>query len=732
MKLHKEFGMLAIIGVVVTTGFWGSTAVFAAEEVAEPLLEEVIVSARRRDEKLMDVPNAITVITEADRDLLVLDGMADYLRQIPGTTLVNAGPEYLSDISMRGQGGGRLGFSESATGIYRNGSYIAGGGFGGRSLSRMDFFDMESLQVYRGPQGALYGRNAVGGAVNVVSKRPSDTLEGWAKLGYGSFERTLLEAVINIPADDKFAVRFGGYYLDQNDGFITNVNTGAALDRNNQKGMRVAAEARPTNSFTVNLTIEYRESEAAGFSSLGFRAFRTDGVPLDPGKFERDISTDGRVEIKESTVFLEMLWQTAIGDLHADFNLKNRDGNRIADDFDHFIGFQNRVFRGTAVDLLSDQAEDFSRFGGVIYLASSNDNSNWNWLFGAEYQSFNDDVETVISGEGAIPPLNALRRSDAFTEELSSLAIFGSADVDLTDRWNLALEARVQNDKKDFTFDRVPLSSPARAFMVVDDKNWTKFTPGVTLSFDISDDQLLYGRIATGYRPGGFNVGIPTDIPDVGDLIAYSPEFIKSAEIGWKGPLFGRHFRTELAIYYATTDNVQAVTSPSVTTPGFILQNAGDNNTWGFEFQTSGVFEVGPGKLRLTLGLSANDGKWKDGAEVIASRNLVDISGFRVNRTRDFITNLNLAYTFPVGGNRLVAVSGSYQSARGGYENVINSRKLEGYRIFDARISLLGEQWKVSLFGKNLTDDIYRLQQVNLNDYFNQQRKYGVSVTYSF
>ncbi|NOY17684.1 MAG: TonB-dependent receptor plug domain-containing protein, partial [Gammaproteobacteria bacterium] len=346
MKAHSKLSTLAIVGIIMASGAWGSTPAFAAEEVEElileeVILEEVIISARRRDEKLMDVPDAITVISKADMDLLVLDSMADYLRQIPGTILVNGGPEYLSDISMRGQGGGRLGFSESATGIYRNGSYIAGGGFGGRSLSRMDFFDMESLQAYRGPQGALYGRNAVGGAVNVISKRPSDTSEGWAKIGYDSFERTLLEAVINVPANDKFAVRFGGYYLDQDDGFITDINTGATLDRNNQKGVRIAAEARPTDAFTINLTVEYRESEVASFSSLGFRAFRTDGVPLDPGKFERDVSTDGRAEIEESTIFLGMLWQTAIGELHADFNVKNRDGNRIADDFDHFIGFQN-------------------------------------------------------------------------------------------------------------------------------------------------------------------------------------------------------------------------------------------------------------------------------------------------------------------------------------------------------------------------------------------------------
>ncbi len=733
MNKYGTLKVLVMLELMVVAGLWVSAPAVAEGESLTPVLEEVIVTARRRDEKLMDIPAAISVISEADHDLLVLDDLADYLRQIPGAVLVNSGPEYLSDISMRGQGGGRLGFSESATGIFRNGLYVAGGGFGGRSLSRMDFFDMESLQVYRGPQGALYGRNAVGGAINVISKRPGDTFEGWAKIGYNDFDRFLLESVINLPVvEDKFALRLGGYYLDQSDGFITDINTGKTLDRSEQKGVRVAAQLQQDENFTVNLTIEYRESEAAGFSSLGFREFRTDRVPLDPSRFERDVSTDGRVVIDETTVFLQMLWETSVGEVHADFNYKTRDGARSNGDFDHFIGFQNRAFGGRPVEMFSDQTEDFSRYSGMLYLTSTDTSSRWNWLLGTEFQSYDDGVETRISGDGVIAPLNNLRRTDIFHEELESLAIFGSLDVDLTDRWSLALEARLQNDSKDFTFDRVPESAPRGAISLVEGKEWTRVTPGATLSYKLSDGHLIYGRLATGYRPGGFNSGIPADIPDVGNLVAFGPEYIKSAELGWKGPLFGRHLRADLAVFYAETGDVQAVTYPSPTSNGVILQNAGDNNTWGFEFQVQGLYEVGPGELRLTLGFSAVDGEWKEGSAVIASGKTVDISGTRVNRTRDLIANIGLAYSVPVSGNLMFVASGSYQSESGGYENVITTRKMQAFDLFDARLSLLGESWKCSVFVKNLTDKIYRLQQLSQNDYFNQRRSYGVSVTYLF
>lgn len=117
----------------------GALAADTPEEATE--LEEIVVTARKREERLRDVPVSVSALTESQMELLQLDEMDDYLRQMTGAILVNAGPEYLSDVSIRGQGGGCLGFSETATALFRNGIYIAGGGFGGRSLSRMDLFD---------------------------------------------------------------------------------------------------------------------------------------------------------------------------------------------------------------------------------------------------------------------------------------------------------------------------------------------------------------------------------------------------------------------------------------------------------------------------------------------------------------------------------------------------------------------------------------------------------------
>ena len=138
------------------------------------------VTARRREEEAIDVPLSVTAITAESEQRLVLDGIQDYIRQVPGATLVNSGPEYLNDFTLRGQGGGRQQFSESSTGIYKDGSYDAGGIFGGRQPSRLDLFDIERLEVLRGPQGAIrpqLGRRQI----NTVSRRPDPDELGGAR-----------------------------------------------------------------------------------------------------------------------------------------------------------------------------------------------------------------------------------------------------------------------------------------------------------------------------------------------------------------------------------------------------------------------------------------------------------------------------------------------------------------------------------------------------------------------
>lgn len=463
-----------------------------SQDVAGPGDAEILVTARKRAESLAEVPAAITVLGKEERELLVVDDADDILRQVPSATLVTSGPEFLNDITIRGQGGGRLGFSETATGIFRDGLFSAGGGFGGRSLSRMDLFDMERIEILRGPQGALYGRNSVGGAINIISVQPESVFGAELLARYSDPERIEVEGIVNVPVTDTLAVRVGGVYNRQSGGFITNLDTGEVIDKQDYQGVRASARYEPNDWLSFDLRFEYYDSEAPSFTGSGQRATRLDGRPLDPSPYERaELTTVGRARIDDATIQFGATAKLSFADLTFRMLHGKRNGGRFEEDGDHFDGGTGiDVAPGAAIlypDYRGQQTEDYSRTGGQIYL-SSKDGTALSWLVGAEFLATRSDVETgpdgcpaytgaalqqvpgcTVGAAGAFTPAtapastlsNAVRttgrlamRNETFREKLSSVSIFGSLEYQFADRWSVGAEARGQFDAKNFTFQR--------------------------------------------------------------------------------------------------------------------------------------------------------------------------------------------------------------------------------------------------------------------------------------
>lgn len=480
-RRQRAANRLAMMGGVAIAVLAELMAAGAARAQAAGDVGEVVVTARRRAEQLRDVPAAVTAITEADRQGLVLDRMEDYLRQIQGVTLVTSGPEYLNDISIRGQGSGRVGFTETATGLYRDGLYSSGGGFGGRSLTRMDLFDNSRVEVLRGPQGALFGRNAVGGAVNVISNTPKPDFGGTATVRRSDPDRTDLEAIVNLPLTDKVAARLGGFISDQHDGFIVNTTTGNFTDTQDSKGARLAIEARPSSKVTLGAMAEYYDSSAAGFTGLAR------SPTLDPGPDTRaNQNREGRTDIKEKGLSLRADVDLGWADMALRASHRERDGARTNEDDDHFVGLSlSDVAPGAAVaypDYSRPQFEDYRREVLQATFASK-PGGRVSWLFGAEYLNSRDKVVTEpldcpaytgaaqpatpgcfvgTAAVGAATTFSAAARQagrgtmnhDAFDEKVDSVSLFGAVEAKLAERWLLGLELRAQHDSRDYDFQR--------------------------------------------------------------------------------------------------------------------------------------------------------------------------------------------------------------------------------------------------------------------------------------
>ncbi|MEZ5955821.1 MAG: TonB-dependent receptor [Hyphomonadaceae bacterium] len=702
---------------------------------------EMVVTARRREEAMIDVPGAVSSISADDQQNFVIDNTADILRQLPSATLVNGGPAYSNEISLRGQGGGRVGFSESAVGVYRDGHYIAGGGFGGRGFNRLDLFDLQRIEVLRGPQGALYGRNAVGGAVNAVARRPGHEFGFEGSIGYNDIERTELEAIFNLPITQDAAFRIGGFWHDQRGGFVTQASTGETIDVEETSGARAVFELTPTNDTTIRVTYEYFDNLAPSFGINGYRALRFNSTPLDPSPFVRDLDRLGYASVVENSGYLDVEHDLGWANFDLRASFKVRDAGRTNDDLDHYLGFQGltSVFPPATpaqpYDLISTQLEDFNR-AGIIGTLTSPASSNFSWLVGVEYQQNHSAVDTDASGFAGSPAgLRAQLRLDTSVEELESWALFGAVEYNLTERLALGLEARVQVDDKTFAFDRTrnqPESLAVEILGVRLSESWTRVLPTATLRYNFSDAAAIYGRIALGYRPGGFNVGIPSDIPGAGNLIPYDPETATSYELGFKTRFWDNRLSLEGAVFYVETDDVQIVTAASTTNTSFILQNGTGTEILGAELEARGRVDIFGGRLTAGLGLSTSDGEFQDGTIAIVGGVPVDISGNRVNRTRDLIGTVNLLYRHALVNGLDGFISTSYQTQLGGFENAENSREFEEFSLVDARIGIENDNWRFSIYGKNLTDEVYVIQTISSNVFFNDPQTFGAELSFRY
>ena len=806
-------GLMTAVGLVLAA----APAAALARQADAQALDEIVVTARKRSETLVEVPAAISAITAQERRNLVLDGMKDYLRQAPSATLVTSGPEYLQDISIRGQGSGRLGFSEAATGLYKDGLYNAGGGFGGRSLSRMDLLDLERIEVLRGPQGALYGRNSVGGAVNIVGRAPEQALSGEVTVRLSQPDRAAVEGVLNLPlVEDKLAMRVAGLYDDQNGGFIENTTTGHKLDWQTYKGARAGLRWTPAAATSVDLTYERYESDTPAFSSLARRAVRVDGAVLDPSRWTRsDLDREGRARITEDSVYLTARHDYGFAELTAKIGWKGRDAGRENEDNDHFAGHSGLdVAPGAAVltpDYTLGQFEDYSRWVAQAYLSSKGEGP-LTWLAGVEILKTTDDVVIdpylcpaylgalqantagcVVGQAGALTGTAASVRSaarlavnhDAFSETLKSPSLFGSLEYKISEATTLGLEARLQRDKKSFWFERYakdplvyfgagaapagllaavavdpdgatgPLAATSVQFCppgltgpacaagsetarVEAERRWTFITPTLTLRHRLDNGVNLYGRFATGYRPGGFNSNLPptTVRAQIAQQLLYDPEYAYSYEAGAKGRWKG--VQLSAALYYTWTNNVQVVSAPSSLSRGFILQNAGDAHIGGYEIEARRRFLLGGSDLTLVASLSGQKGKFEKGAKAKLDLNgdglpdEADLGGNEVPRLRDYQLAINATYTFPLGGGWRGFASAGLQMADGGFENPDNSRSYQGYGLIDARIGARTERLRVSVFGRNLGDKTYLANIVSANEFYTDPRVVGVELGWEF
>ncbi|SIN67767.1 iron complex outermembrane recepter protein [Parasphingorhabdus marina DSM 22363] len=711
-----------------------------AEQVTEDDDNVIVVTGRLRgNESVQDVPLAVTVVSPqqlAEQGSLTIE---DVETLSPNLVIdpVGAGPGG-GAISLRGVSFEDIERSfEPTVGVVIDGVFI-----GTNSAQLTNAFDFEQVEVLRGPQGTLFGRNTIGGVINVRRSRPTKELGIKAEATFGNFGRQEFNGVVNFGDGDIFGLKLFGY--DRTfDGFYNNVTLGVDTGANSNTNVGATALIEPDSNLEILLTAEY--SDIGGDTAVASLSDNTDAICLGfamviPEQCNRNRREDLLTVFANELGDIQFEEWSFSGQINYDFGdltltsitaLKDSD-ERVIQDFD-----------GTSIPFFqTDRAQDYRQFsqelrlsgeftdglGGVIGL----------FYFENEYQL---DQTTTLPGGAQVNPMT--------DHQTKSYAVFADFDVELTDALRLSLGGRYSFDEKEFT----RTLAPGVAFS--NDDDWSQFTPRISLDYRASDDVLLYASYARGYRSGGFNgrANSPSAV-----ATSFDPETVDSFEIGAKTEFADGAVTLNLAGFYSKYDDkqedvVQATPPGSANPQETVTLNAASATIFGAEADLRAELFEGftvVGSLGLldasydSFFVDLNVNGVQDAGEDASSRQL--------RRTPDVTFSVAANYELPVaddgklGFNVRFSNTSSYQTTIVAAPGNFGQNDPRGLHQAQSDLSAaltythsVGENADVyvRVFGRNLTDEVGLSSALPVAGLFTfgtaiPPRQYGVTVGFKY
>ena len=720
----------ALLASIAVSGLAVTAPVMAQEEAAgADNIDEIIVTARRREENLLDVPIAVSAFSGEALELRGALDLTDIGNITPNTTLeTSRGSNSTLSAFIRGIGQQDpvSGF-EPGVGIYLDDVYL-----NRPQAAVLDIYDVERIEVLRGPQGTLYGRNTIGGAVKYVTKRLPQEFALSARATVGTYDQA--DGVVTVSAPVGEIVRVGGSVARlSRGGFGDNLTTGL---ENYNKDVWAARGTLELGGYgapvSVRISGDYSRDKSdprgghriipgllSGAPVLD-NVFDTRGGLVDP---KQDIEAYG-LAMNISVDLSDTLTLRSISAWRKDDTLTPIDFDALpAADVDVPGGYFNEQV-SQEVQLLVD-AGPFSGMVGAYYLDATADTL------------FDVRLFTTLSG------LTAFTNAAVDTE---TYAIFGDFTYDLSERLSLSVGGRYTWDKRTANilrqnylgggspfFGGAGVAFGAASTNFSGQRDFKKFTPRVSLSFKPTPDDNIYASFSQGFKGGGFDPrGVGANAPDlngngirgendeVAAFLSFRPESVDSYEVGYKGNAFDGGLTYALAGFYADYTDVQIPGSVACIVSGLpsfcgVTSNAGKATFKGVELEFNarlGESVANDGdRLNLLGAVGYIDAQFDQYISNIASVP-TDVAAFRdVQNTPSWTASATLAYMTPVGAGRLnLGTTVSYRSSTTQFEIPNPYIDQSGYALVDASLVYTApdDRWSIGLYGKNLFDKEYK------------------------
>lgn len=713
-------------------------------------LEEIIVTARKRDENIQDVPASISALSAGELERRFDSDVRDFAGASPNIVIddTQQGPGGVAAVYIRGIGVADVEKSvDPAVGVVFDDVYI-----GQSSGSLLKAIDIDRVEVLRGPQGTLFGRNATGGVINLARSRPTYDFTGKARATYSRFDTMKVEGVASTGISESVAVKVSGAY-EKSDGYIFNSFYNQPGQRSEFYAIAGALLFEPTDNLDIQISYDHQKTKQDPPQLLAVnrptdlfcvayaQCSSSPGVPTSGGRYSS--VSDGRLE-KNATFKLDMAIAKATYDVGSDIQLDYilgwlKTDETITQDFDAspftlYHTDRPARWRQTTNELRLTKGGS----GPVTFVLGA-------YLWDSQYTI---NLKNYIGFAG--PPL--LTSAQDVTQTNKSWAIYGEGDYELTDKLILTLGARYTKDKKSSIVNDLPVfiygtlveaspvaTLPGNIVMANPVKaSWKKFTPRVSLRYELSEDAMVYGLWSRGYRGGGFN-GRPATIGAA--TIPYDPETLDNYEVGFKAEFADSRVRLNGAAFIMKYKDMQQdldVPAPGTSTGRENRTiNAASAEFKGFELDLTAKLSDG---FTLNGNLGYLDAKYKDFfGDIFSTGTPVDASFLKIRRAPKWTGSLGGTYEASIGDNASAWISGDVHYIGGHEITFLNNPNLRngGQFLVDASINARFNKTTISLFGKNLANEKgwtigYDVQGVWSYAAPRPRRTLGVAVTQSF
>lgn len=697
--VSKIGAMPCLLAVSVTSAFAQTPP---ADEDGTGTLQEIIVTAQRRGENLQEVPIAVSAVTAEQLESAGIVASGD-IKLVVASADVPIASGFASPF-IRGVGSKFIGpATEGAVSTYVDNIYI-----GNSVASVLSFNNLARIEVLKGPQGTLFGRNATGGLISVITRDPTDQLEGHTRVSYGNYDTVNGDIYIGGPLSEGVKADFAAYTKHQGEGYGTNFFTGEEVGKTDHDfGVRSKwvfgngpLTAKVTADYSDQKTSVYVQRVAIGYTAPP--AFAT-GAFYGGSPWDTDLTISPLIDSDSGGVSARIDYE--IGPA---VTLTSITGWRKSRYHNHFDG---DITRTDAREIDSTQLDE--QFSQELQLLSG-PSSSFTWVAGA----FLYDAEgryapnrLILDGpsRAAPGPFNGVAENVSRSkQDVFSLAPYAQATVEIVEATKLTVGAR-------YTYERRTQDGEARSFSPTGvQMGPTLTTPSanrrltaekptwrVALDHEFGPDVLGYVSYNRGFKSGGANLTSVT-------APMYGPEQLDAYELGAKSTLFDRRVRLNSAAFYYDYKDVQVA---SVEAGVLSIYNAATARTYGLELELDAQVTDA---LRMNAGYTYLDAKFTDFERAQTNtlnpaggvtQAFLPAKGNEMPNAPESVFTAGATYTIPIGANTLT-FNGNVYHSDAYFTEPDNFRSQSSYELYNASVELtMDDRWSISIWGKNLSDE---------------------------